>query len=952
MNARAVFAFVALSLIAGRAPAGGLDKAKLRKLAKLPEVSVVVSVQFSSTLGFSFNGEKPDPLAEIARVRKQLKGDPSDAERYLRLGRLYAKAQLKKEEKQADAKAVALCRQQVREHPDDMRWLAQLGDALVSTGKEEEGEKLLRRAVKEAPNEWRGWLGLAKCVDGLALRALLGDEHFSLHFHDAKAVIPELLKRKPTAKQIAEMRRLWKEARRDYDRAVELAPREIEPYFRRIASNWIRGMLEAGLRAVKGEKVDMMAAVITPECAAGMSRIARLTPDDPKKVGSAVFVELLAYILNGKEAKGDPSAIEDFFTEQNRSVMERLPAEIRKSVRWGMERLEKLTKHSDKATAAIASELLADVLMMIKQMNEGRTAFKMPSISESEEEDKTAKIVEHLRRAVDLDPTRDRAWDLLTMLLAEKKNPDEAITIARRRLAVKDNAHNRFYLAKVYADDGQFAKAGKELRAGLKSDSEDLDCRLGLIATMLKRDDAEALKQAGEQLDTVEPQIKQEKSKLRERNYLLLRGIYAGLSARSAQANELFRQILRQNKGETTAARALAALGEPLIPADRQLALDYLKKQGATIEEGEQPDSPVEKIGFNRKNTEDDLFFLTALPRLRSLYLMGFPITDAGLAHLKGLTALQNLNLDVTKISDKGLIHLKTLTKLRDLSMAKTEITDAGLVHLEHLRDLESLDLCDLPLLPGEKPKITHVGLSHLRKLTKLRDVSVGVLTDEGLAHLAALPRLRMLYIMSGKITDNGMKHFERLTELEELWLGSAKITDAGVAHLKGLRNLRKLNLGHTKIADAGLTHLKRLSHLEELDLNDTTITDAGLAHLSGLNNLKRLNLRDREVWLFPSKEQSKGQITGAGLKYLQGLTKLTNLDLDGHTITDAGLSNIEKLTRIESLSLDATDITDAGLTHLLRLKKLESVSVRKTKVTDKGIAELRKVFPKLQVYR
>jgi hypothetical protein len=51
----------------------------------------------SSTFGFSFNGEKPDPLAEIARLRRQLKGDPSDAECYLRLGRLYSKAEKEKE---------------------------------------------------------------------------------------------------------------------------------------------------------------------------------------------------------------------------------------------------------------------------------------------------------------------------------------------------------------------------------------------------------------------------------------------------------------------------------------------------------------------------------------------------------------------------------------------------------------------------------------------------------------------------------------------------------------------------------------------------------------------------------------------------------------------------------------------------------------------------------------
>ncbi|HEY7311486.1 MAG TPA: tetratricopeptide repeat protein [Gemmataceae bacterium] len=256
MNARTALVLLALSLIPGRAQAGSVDKAKLRKLAKLPEVGVVVGVGFSTTFGCSFNGDKPDPLAEIARLRKQLKGDPSDVERYLRLGRLYSKAERKKESEEAYAKAVSICRQQVREHPDDMRWLAQLGDALVSNDEIDEGEKLLRRAVKEAPNEWRAWLALGECVDGRAVHALFGDKGFTFHLLDAKVVIPQLLEKKPTAKQIADMRRMRKEARRCYDRAIELAPREVKPYFRRIGSNWIHALLDAGLRAVKGEKVN------------------------------------------------------------------------------------------------------------------------------------------------------------------------------------------------------------------------------------------------------------------------------------------------------------------------------------------------------------------------------------------------------------------------------------------------------------------------------------------------------------------------------------------------------------------------------------------------------------------------------------------------------------------------------------------------------------------------
>ena len=112
---------LALILLASRVEAGTIDKPKLRKLAELPTVSVSVSIRFSTAYGFTFNDEKPDPAVEIVRLRKQLQGDASDAERCQRLSRLYSKADREKESDEAAVKAISICRQQVREHPKDMR---------------------------------------------------------------------------------------------------------------------------------------------------------------------------------------------------------------------------------------------------------------------------------------------------------------------------------------------------------------------------------------------------------------------------------------------------------------------------------------------------------------------------------------------------------------------------------------------------------------------------------------------------------------------------------------------------------------------------------------------------------------------------------------------------------------------------------------------------------------
>ena len=590
-----------------------MDKPRLRQLAKLPTFEVISGFGFSETNGLIFNGEKPDrPVVEISRIRKELKGDAGDAERYLRLGALYEKVERKKESEDAYAKAIALCRQQVKEHPDDMHRLAQLGDALFQNGDSKEAEALLRRAVKAAPNEWRVWVALGKCVDNRALQTILGDEHFSFHFVDEKIMNPGLFTKKPKADQIAEMRRLRQEARRCYDRAVELAPQETKPYICRIGLLFCHGAIDAGLRAVQGEPVNMMAAVLTPACAADTRRIARLSPNNPKAVGVAVLVELWVCILHDKIDAGDnigrvaePETTKDNF------------------VRWGMERLEQLTKSADKSTAAAASEILAhalmtkivaDTLTLIHRQDDGKRSDalsksperSLPNIKEGLCQVMSGlailaslgQIEQHLRRAVQLDPTRELAWDLLTRMLTDTGRVAEAIAVADRRIKIEDNAHNRFLLANGYVERRQFDKAVEHLRAGLSKDENDLNCRLGLIAVLLRRDDVEALKQAGEQLDAVASRIEQEKSRARTRHYLLLRGLHAALSGRVDRAKELFQRVLRQDMDNTTTAKtpdarsdradpakelvqhifrqdtdntpatALAALGEPATPAD------------------------------------------------------------------------------------------------------------------------------------------------------------------------------------------------------------------------------------------------------------------------------------------------------------------------------------------------------------------------------------------------
>ena len=155
------------------------------------------------------------------------------------------------------------------------------------------------------------------------------------------------------------------------------------------------------------------------------------------------------------------------------------------------------------------------------------------------------------------------------MLLAQTANPEGALAVAKKRLGLKDNAHNRFFVAKVYEQRQEFDAAGTELHAGLKAEPADILCKLGLAALLLKREDAAALTQAGTILDHIGQQLKEGKTKDRwQKDYLLLRGLEAGLHGQPDKARQLLKQLLALDKNQQTALKALDVLEnhEPSYP--------------------------------------------------------------------------------------------------------------------------------------------------------------------------------------------------------------------------------------------------------------------------------------------------------------------------------------------------------------------------------------------------
>jgi internalin A len=193
----------------------------------------------------------------------------------------------------------------------------------------------------------------------------------------------------------------------------------------------------------------------------------------------------------------------------------------------------------------------------------------------------------------------------------------------------------------------------------------------------------------------------------------------------------------------------------------------------------------VARIDLPTKGSDGDLIKIGRLSGLWNLNLDFSPVTDAGLANLKGLTDLERLYLPLTKVGDAGLVQLQGLKGLRQLGFYDNAITDEGLANLAGLTNLEYL------ILDGTR------------------------VTDSGLAHLKGLKNLTRLSLNRTPVGDAGLVNLQHLTHLTELYVSQTRITDGGLKHLQGMKSLKELILEGTQVSDAGVLELQRaLPHL------------------------------------------------------------------------------------------------------------------------------------------
>lgn len=223
--------------------------------------------------------------------------------------------------------------------------------------------------------------------------------------------------------------------------------------------------------------------------------------------------------------------------------------------------------------------------------------------------------------------------------------------------------------------------------------------------------------------------------------------------------------------------------------------------------------------------------------------------------------------------------------------------------------------------------------------------------TDDGVRHLARLPRLQHLDLSGTNITDAGLEVLRDLPRLRTLSLAWTRVTDRGVRVLRHCEELEHVNLaavpqsGETWPARAGDAALRALAGKSRLRHLEIALTDAGLALLHDLPVLETWRGGEAQLGLFgpgriPSHLSLRGPFSDRGMHHLRGLDGLFSLAIDDGrlAITAAGLEPLVSLPHLGSLSVDARD---DWMPYIAAMPHLRFLGAQDTTAGDDGFVAL-----------
>lgn len=194
-------------------------------------------------------------------------------------------------------------------------------------------------------------------------------------------------------------------------------------------------------------------------------------------------------------------------------------------------------------------------------------------------------------------------------------------------------------------------------------------------------------------------------------------------------------------------------------------------------------------LGVDGKHINDEAMrYIAAMSGLRMLVGQGALASDRGFAELSRSRSIEYIwGRECPNLTGEGFAALAAMPKLRGLAVSCKRVDDDALSKLPEfpaLRELMPMDLSD--------SGFRHVGRCNLERLWCMYCRDTG---DTATEHIASL-NLRTYYAGMTQITDRSLEILSRMNSLEvlEFWQ-CAGLTDEGIAKLKILPRLREMAL-------------------------------------------------------------------------------------------------------------------------------------------------------------
>ncbi len=400
------------------------------------------------------------------------------------------------------------------------------------------------------------------------------------------------------------------------------------------------------------------------------------------------------------------------------------------------------------------------------------------------------------------------------------------------------------------------------------------------------------------------------------------------------------------------------------VPALRSLALSRLEGLPAAWRETLRAHPTLAGLSVERCGiTAADCAAFASIPNLQRVDLFRNAVGDEGVRALAARPTLRSLDLRLTGVTDAGLKALAGLTVVDDIRLSDAGVTDAGFAALP-LRNIKLLSLNGTrcgdgalkhmigrwanPADPADPaaaaaaaaagavsvpfsgpPPVSEDGVTILLGNTPV--------TDAGLAHLAAVPRVGWLSIGHTAVTGTGFDAWAAAgTPLpRRVEADGGAFDDAGCLALSRCPCPRDLTLRlmDTRVTAAGVRRLRTMENLTDFNFGGPQMNDELLAAVAGFVDPDRMLIRH-------------GTATGTGFGAFGGKVPKVIWFQNGK-LTDEGVRAIVSRPGLERLVAETLrDGTHAGLTDavwrpLATVPTLRRVDFEDAPVAGPGLANL-----------